>query len=73
MCQPITPFKEMGICDKIHPKAVNPIVTAQWEQKLAQMAKGQYSREQFKAVTESIVRDFVALCKATKCPMPIAA
>lgn len=51
-----------------YPNAVNPIVTAQWEQKLAQMAKGQYSREQFMAETESMVRDFVTVMQSHKMP-----
>ncbi|WP_038320455.1 type IA DNA topoisomerase, partial [Kingella kingae] len=45
----------IGQYPKYYPNAVNPIVTAQWEQKLAQMAKGQYSREQFKATETDIV------------------
>ncbi|WP_042226552.1 DNA topoisomerase [Kingella kingae] len=51
-----------------YPNAVNPIVTAQWEQKLAQMAKRQYSREQFMAETESMVRDFVTVMQSHKMP-----
>lgn len=51
-----------------YPNAVNPIVTAQWEQKLAQMAKGQYSREQFMAETERMVREFVAAMQSHKMP-----
>ncbi|WP_038306973.1 hypothetical protein [Kingella kingae] len=51
-----------------YPNAVNPIVTAQWEQKLAQMAKGQCAREQFMAETESMVREFVTAMQSQKMP-----
>lgn len=53
---------------KNYPSMVNPIVTAQWEQKLAQMAKGQYAREQFMAEIETEVRDFVAVMQSHKMP-----
>ena len=53
-----------------YPQLVNPMVTAQWEQKLAQMAKGQFEREQFMAEIESAVRDLVQILQTNKMPFP---
>ncbi|MDK4526730.1 DNA topoisomerase III [Kingella kingae] len=51
---------------KHYPDLVSPAVTAQWEQKLAQMAKGQYSREQFMAEIETTTRDLVRILQGNK-------
>lgn len=51
-----------------YPLLVNPMVTAQWEQKLAQMAKGQCEREQFMAEIECAVRELVHVLQTHKMP-----
>lgn len=51
-----------------YPLLVNPMVTAQWEQKLAQMAKGQCEREQFMAEIEWAVRELVQILQTHKMP-----
>lgn len=52
-----------------YPDAVNPVLTAEWESKLAQMAKGQYPRERFMAEIESTVFGLVSIMQANK-PVP---
>lgn len=51
-----------------YPLLVNPMVTAQWERKLAQMAKGQCEREQFMAEIEWAVRELVQILQTHKMP-----
>lgn len=57
-----------------YPNAVNPILTAQWEQKLAQIAKGTYSREVFMTEIQTAVGQLVAVMQqnvhsgSLKCP-----
>lgn len=51
-----------------YPMLVNPMVTAQWERKLAQMAKGECEREQFMAEIEWAVRELVQILQTHKMP-----
>ena len=51
-----------------YPMLVNPMVTAQWERKLAQMAKGECEREQFMEEIEWAVRELVQILQTHKMP-----